>query len=66
MKRNAAGLWRDERHSPAVQSDFFYEGGLIAFVEWLDRGKTPVFTPPINIGVRAAKSDDDIRVELAL
>ncbi|MBC7636491.1 MAG: DNA topoisomerase (ATP-hydrolyzing) subunit B [Acetobacteraceae bacterium] len=57
---------RDERHAPAVQSDFFYEGGLIAFVEWLDRAKTPVFTPPINIGVRAAKSDDDIRVELAL
>ena len=26
-----------------------YEGGLIAFVEWLDRGKTAVFTPPINL-----------------
>ncbi len=26
-----------------------YDGGLIAFVEWLDRGKTAVFTPPINL-----------------
>ncbi len=57
---------RDERHAPAVQSDFFYEGGLIAFVEWLDRAKTPVFTPPINIAVREAKDDADIRVEMAL
>jgi DNA gyrase subunit B len=57
---------RDERHAPAVQSDFYYEGGLIAFVEWLDRAKTSVFTPPINIPVREAKDDADIRVEMAL
>ncbi len=60
---------RDERHAPTVQSEFFYEGGLVAFVEWLDRAKTPVFTPPICVtakegapGVNMA----DIRVEFAL
>ena len=26
-----------------------YDGGLVAFVEWLDRAKTPVFTPPISV-----------------
>ena len=26
-----------------------YDGGLVAFVEWLDRAKTPVFTPPISL-----------------
>ncbi len=55
---------RDERHAPAVESKFHYDGGLIAFVAWLDRGKTPVFTPPINV----ATSDDQqgIRVDFAL
>ncbi len=41
-----------------------YEGGLVAFVEWLDRGKTAVFTPPINL--RAADDALGIRVEFAL
>ncbi len=41
-----------------------YEGGLIAFVEWLDRGKTAVFTPPISL--RAADDAQGIRVEFAL
>src|ERR1700753_1229364 len=30
---------RDERHAPPVESTFFYEGGLVAFVEYLDRAK---------------------------
>ena len=41
-----------------------YEGGLIAFVEWLDRGKVAVFTPPINL--HAADDAEGIRVEFAL
>jgi DNA gyrase subunit B len=55
---------RDERHAPAVETKFHYEGGLIAFVAWLDRGKTPVFSPPISV----ATSDDQqgIRVDFAL
>jgi DNA gyrase subunit B len=57
-------ILRDERHTPAVEVDLFYEGGLVAFVEYLDRAKTPVFTPPISV-----KAEDDavgIRVEFAL
>jgi DNA gyrase subunit B len=55
---------RDERHTPAVESVMRYDGGLVAFVEWLDRGKTAVFTPPINLHT----SDDalGIRVDFAL
>ncbi len=55
---------RDERHAPAVEVGLCYEGGLVAFVEYLDRAKTPVFTPPISV-----KAEDDavgIRVEFAL
>jgi DNA gyrase subunit B len=55
---------RDERHAPPVERVLHYEGGLIAFVEWLDRGKTPVFAPPINL--RAADEAQGIRVEFAL
>ena len=55
---------RDERHPPAVEAAMHYEGGLIAFVEWLDRGKTAVFAPPINL--HAADDAQGIRVEFAL
>jgi DNA gyrase subunit B len=55
---------RDERHTPSQQVDLFYEGGLAAFVTYLDRAKTPVFSPCINVGVDDAASG--IRVEFAL
>jgi DNA gyrase subunit B len=55
---------RDERHVPAVESVMRYDGGLIAFVEWLDRSKSPVFTPPISLRTPAEQAG--IRVEFAL
>jgi DNA gyrase subunit B len=55
---------RDERHAPAVETKFHYDGGLVAFVEWLDRSKTAVFAPPIS--VTAADGAQGIRVEFAL
>ncbi len=56
---------RDERHAEQpAEHRFFYEGGLTAFVEWLDRGKTPVMTPPINVA--GPPGDRGIKVEFAL
>ncbi|HSU05888.1 MAG TPA: DNA gyrase subunit B, partial [Acetobacteraceae bacterium] len=55
---------RDERHAPAQEVVMRYDGGLVAFVEWLDRAKTPVFTPPINL--KTADDQQGIRVEFAL
>ncbi len=59
---------RDERHPEPVENVFFYEGGLIAFVAYLDRAKTPIFTPPISPSVAAAafEGPHGIRVEFAL
>jgi DNA gyrase subunit B len=57
-------ILRDERHTPAVEVAMHYEGGLQAFVEYLDRAKTPVFSPPITAAVDDAASG--IRVEFAL
>ncbi|MBN8889060.1 MAG: DNA gyrase subunit B, partial [Rhodospirillales bacterium] len=60
---------RDERHAPAVETTFFYEGGLVAFVAWLDRAKTPVINAPISVTAREGAPGvnmADIRVEFAL
>ncbi len=55
---------RDERHVPAQSSEFRYDGGLVAFVEWLDRSKVSVFTPPISLAAPVEQAG--IRVEFAL
>ncbi|MBV9735577.1 MAG: DNA gyrase subunit B, partial [Acidisphaera sp.] len=54
---------RDERHAEQQESVFCYEGGLVAFVEWLDRAKTAVFTPPISA---VSPETQGMRVEFAL
>ena len=54
----------DERHAAPQQASMRYDGGLVAFVEWLDRGKNPVFTPPVSL--RALPDAQGIRVEFAL
>jgi DNA gyrase subunit B len=52
---------RDERHAPAVETRFHYEGGLVAFVEWLDRARAPLFQAAIT-----GNLEDGIRVEFAM
>jgi len=55
---------RDERHAPAQETQFKYDGGLVAFVAWLDRSKTAVVAQPIS--VTTEESQVGIRVEFAL
>ncbi len=57
-------LLRDERHAPAQETAFKYDGGLEAFVAWLDRSKTAVVSQPIS--VTTEESQVGIRVEFAL
>ena len=53
---------RDERGEDAKEIDLFYEGGIAAFVQWLDRNKTALIEDPIAItGTR-----DDITIDVAL
>ncbi|MEM8917639.1 MAG: DNA topoisomerase (ATP-hydrolyzing) subunit B [Pseudomonadota bacterium] len=55
-------LLRDERHEEAKEIDLYYEGGIAAFVQWLDRNKTALIADPIAInGTR-----DDITIDVAL
>ena len=52
----------DARHAEQKREDLYYEGGLEAFVRYLDRAKTPLIAQPILIhGQR-----EQINVEVAL
>ncbi|GBR10561.1 DNA topoisomerase (ATP-hydrolyzing) subunit B [Asaia siamensis] len=55
---------RDERHAENKEVVFCYEGGLSAFVEYLDASKTSIVTPPIVGAIDHAESG--IKVEFAL
>ncbi len=39
----------DARHDEPKTVELYYEGGIAAFVKWLDRSKTPLFPDPIAI-----------------
>jgi DNA gyrase subunit B len=55
-------LLRDERNAEPAQDVLHYDGGLAAFVAYLDRAKTPIHQPPILlVGER-----DSIEVQAAL
>ena len=53
---------KDERVEPAKEKTYHYEGGIISFVEYLNKNKTPLFEQPIYIsGVK-----DTATAEIAL
>ena len=52
----------DARHVKEQSVDLHYEGGLTAFVEFLDRAKTPLHAPPVVI----SGERDGTVVELAM
>jgi DNA gyrase subunit B len=53
---------KDEREEPAKSETFYAKGGLIQFVEWLNRNKKPVHPKPISF--TALKDDVDVDVAL--
>ncbi|UKV14712.1 DNA topoisomerase (ATP-hydrolyzing) subunit B [Thalassospiraceae bacterium SW-3-3] len=53
---------RDERHGEPVEIKLHYEGGIRAFVEYLDRNKAPQIEEPIAI----VGEKDGITVEVSL
>jgi len=52
----------DARHAERVEHELFYEGGIAAFVKYLDRTKSPLFPEPISVSGQR----DDIGIEVAL
>ncbi len=55
-------LLRDKRHSEVKEHDLFYEGGIGAFVTYLDRNKTALLADPISI----SSQRDGIAIDVAL
>jgi DNA gyrase subunit B len=55
-------LLRDNRHEEVKEHDLFYEGGIGAFVSYLDRNKTALLPDPIAI----SSERDGIGIEVAL
>jgi DNA gyrase subunit B len=53
---------RDLRHAEPIEHDLFYEGGIAAFVKWLDRNKQPLLADPIAI----SSERDGIGIDVAL
>jgi DNA gyrase subunit B len=52
----------DARHAEHVEHELYYEGGIAAFVKYLDRAKSPLFPDPISVhGQR-----DDVGIDVAL
>jgi DNA gyrase subunit B len=52
----------DARHEERVEHELYYEGGIGAFVKWLDRAKTSLFPDPIAISAVR----DGIGIDVAL
>jgi DNA gyrase subunit B len=55
-------LLRDKRHADVKEHDLFYEGGIAAFVKYLDRNKAALLPDPIAI----SSQRDGIGIDVAL
>ena len=55
-------LLRDKRHADVKEHDLYYEGGIGAFVKYLDRNKVPMMPDPVAISA----DRDGIGIEVAL
>ncbi|MFZ9394814.1 MAG: ATP-binding protein, partial [Erythrobacter sp.] len=55
-------LLRDNRHEDTREHDLFYEGGIAAFVKWLDRNKQPLIGAPISVSAEK----EGIGIDVAL
>ena len=53
----------DARHDEPKTIELFYEGGIAAFVRWLDRAKTPLFPEPIAISGQRDAIGMDVALE---
>jgi len=53
---------RDLRHEDVLEHNLYYEGGIAAFVKYLDRNKQPLVAEPISVSAEK----DGIGIDVAL
>jgi len=56
-------LLRDKRHEEPREHDLFYEGGIAAFVKYLDRNKQPLVAEPISVSAEKEGIGIDVALE---
>ena len=56
-------LLRDKRHEETQEHDLFYEGGIAAFVKYLDRNKQPLVAEPIAVSAEKDGIGIDVSLE---
>ena len=54
---------RDRRSEDPVEHDLFYEGGIAAFVKYLDRNKVPLLPEPISVSAEKEGIAIDVALE---
>ncbi len=52
---------RDDREGRKKENEFYFEGGIISYVEWLNKGKKPLHEP-----IYLEKSRDGVEMEVCL
>ena len=56
-------LLRDKRHEELAEHDLFYEGGIAAFVKYLDRNKQPLVAEPIAVSANKEGIGIDVSLQ---
>ncbi|MGE5953197.1 MAG: DNA gyrase subunit B, partial [Qipengyuania vulgaris] len=56
-------LLRDKRHEEPLEHDLYYEGGIAAFVKYLDRNKQALVTEPISVSAEKESIGIDVALE---
>jgi DNA gyrase subunit B len=62
LNRGVSINLKDEREDPAKAETFYAKGGLVQFVEWLNRNKKVLHPKPVAFTI----TKDDVEVDLAL
>jgi DNA gyrase subunit B len=62
LNKGVTIVLKDERTDPPKEDTFFAKGGLVQFVEWLNRNKKALHPKPITFLV----TKDDVEVDIAL
>ena len=62
LNRGITITLRDEREEPAKEEKFFAKGGLIEFVQWLNRNKKALHPKPVAF----TATRDEVEVDVAL
>ena len=62
LNRGITITLKDERKTPAQEDKFFAKGGLIEFVQWLNRNKKALHPKPVSF----LATKDEVEVDIAL